>query len=541
MTFTRRAFGASFLSSLAACSIPTEQQVTILRSCAAQREGPLTIDMHCHIMNSRDINAQAFVNRRVANTDEISPTLDFGLGVLVGTALVPFELFTKTANAEAEELAELIKSHDNEHTIFDFCDHANQDQRGFTFSDTDALKGDDGSRVTGFFSNRARNASLMAALWPEVDIFMPSIVDLYEEPSVESDTVQRSEQPGDQAKFYKQLHLATLGRFLPMISFSPQRAWAEEKMHGKGYDPLHLVRKSIVDDGFVGVKLHPSSGFNPHSNGHFGCNNSALQATDWEPGQTDAYDEYLEKLFAFCDEKEVPIMTHGSDSRIANTACSRRHDDPKEWTNSPYHWAEAVSRHEGLKVVLAHFASGFQEQAKEDTKNWCNFGENGGLEPSHWLREALYAMGTEKGRNLYVDISDMTFLAESQASKGVWSGPGCGENGRYAQAFGRYMRQTQDSWRDADGGRFHSRILYGTDYHMPSVAKIGNRYLPLIMDAIPYEAEEKADIRGRNAAKVYGLQRGGENRKRLQKFYMDHGLSLDRIAWMQRVDDEVSA
>ena len=67
------------------------------------------------------------------------------------------------------------------------------------------------------------NASLMAALWPEVDIFMPSIVDLYEEPSVESDTVQRSEQPGDQAKFYKQLHLATLGRFLPMISIFEMR------------------------------------------------------------------------------------------------------------------------------------------------------------------------------------------------------------------------------------------------------------------------------------------------------------------------------
>ena len=540
MSLTRRAFGATFLSSLAACSVPDKQQAFIMEACRHNPQGPLTIDMHCHIINSRDINAQAFVNRRVLNTDEGSVLADLGAGLLVGGLLVPFELFTQTSDAEAKELKALHKMiMDDENTarraqgFEEFCAYTSKEQKGFTFTDTDALRGGDGSRVTGFFSNRARNAALMVALWPDVDIFMPSMVDLYD--VSELNDSNQTEAPEKQAEFYAQLNLATRGRFLPMVSFSPQRAWIESCKACRSYDPLELVKDCILNKGFVGVKLHPSSGFDPHDNHTHGCSNTALQSSDLSPKEADHLNKTLRELYRFCLDNDVPIMTHGSGSRAANRSCMRNPEKPPvEWTNSPLQWSRAVEECPGLKVVLAHFASGFLDHGEGQA--WCNYDENDALKPSDWLVEAMKAMQTSHGRNICIDISDMTFLAESYLNRDNPLGGGCGENGKYAEKFGEFMATTQAEWN----GQFHRRLLYGSDYHMPSVARVGRRYLEAIMGAIPYAPEEKADILGRNTVELYGLQEGGTGRRRLIDFYARHGLNRQDIPWIRRVDESVA-
>ena len=76
--------------------------------------------------------------------------------------------------------------------------------------------------MTGFASHRSRNAAVLMAMAPEIDIFTPSMVDLYDRASSEKDS------PYEQAKFYTALHCVTLGRFLPLVSFSPARQFKED-------------------------------------------------------------------------------------------------------------------------------------------------------------------------------------------------------------------------------------------------------------------------------------------------------------------------
>ena len=74
MTLTRRAFLAS-AAATSGCAPYTYRQA---RVCEPPRpDGPIRIDMHCHLMNVRDVSEADFVTRRFFNLEEdASPTLE---------------------------------------------------------------------------------------------------------------------------------------------------------------------------------------------------------------------------------------------------------------------------------------------------------------------------------------------------------------------------------------------------------------------------------------------------------------------------------
>ena len=203
--------------------------------------------MHCHLMNFDDANAAAFAARHVSSYAALP--VQFATNI-AGVA-------TDTAKAETRELRKLVEEAKSNNisdaeAAFRLCEKATSRQKGFGLSDnylptaidrgaTIPLDIGDG-RKFGFTSNRLRNASLMMMMWPEIDFFMPSMVDFYEGIRKGTSEVFHGEHPKDQAEFYTQLHLASRGRFLPLVSFNPERKYFE----AVSYTHLTLPTKRIV-------------------------------------------------------------------------------------------------------------------------------------------------------------------------------------------------------------------------------------------------------------------------------------------------------
>lgn len=94
------------------------------------------------------------------------------------------------------------------------------------------------------------------ALFPEVDLFTPAMVDLGE------GSFDGYSDPYELASYYEHLHIASNGRFVPLVSYSPDRAW-EEGQYGLSRRQLIHVRDCVEKRGFIGVKVHPPLAFHP--------------------------------------------------------------------------------------------------------------------------------------------------------------------------------------------------------------------------------------------------------------------------------------
>ena len=529
-------------------------------------------------MNQKDVNGATFMSRRLTNLDETNRILDPTAGLLAQTVLHGLNLATHTASTEARDLARFFqRSFDEDTSPYcrpsadydsgEFCSCAASRQTGLNFGkdgtseQPDTAFGD--GRWTGFASNRARNAAIVMAQFPHVDIFTPSMVDLYEG---EENTI---EKPYALTGFYTNLNLATRGRFLPLVSFSPERQVSEKPRRYLGEESnIDLVRRVIEEEGFIGVKLHPSSGFNPSRNERFGCPNQVWQLGGSRPGRDDGEElnDAMEALFDCCEELQVPILTHGSDSLFANTACMHFGDEPEKWTNSPWQWAQALESRRDLKLCLAHFASRFHDQLKaqgrgrrlgeleyRDGELHVETNPDGTLRPSTWLAAALREM-SKPGNQFYLDLSfmphlvlDQLFLEAANGGQAVidrsdWLNRKLGEfkerdnqysyKGDYARGFTAFMDDKQEDLR--------ARVLYGTDWHMPGISVLGqgDLYQRMIENVIPAGArgDYKQRVMGLNAVEFFGLQEGGANRERLRRFYDRHGLDDGDIPWMARID-----
>lgn len=464
--------------------------------CSSPCSGDLVIDIHCHIMNVRDIDREAFIARRKANTDEsnrwLNGLIEFGTSVFA----FPHYLFVKKAAAEYHWLkanrTALQQSYQK------FCDMAADEQSGLLFAESD-------DQIYGFGSNRARNAARLMALYPNVDIFTPSMVDLGE------GNWKNYSSPYEIALCYEQINIASNGRFLPLVSFSPERAFIERTWENgdNGERQLELVKRCIENRGFIGVKVHPSSGFAPLNNIVNGCPNSAKQGMILSNERADFYNEQLAMLYAYCKSVDVPILTHSGTGISANRTCM-------EWnsTNSPRQWGEAIRQarltpsadqaqtsrgNHDLRVCLAHFAGGFSPSGA----------------PHPWLIQAADEM--DRHDSLFIDLSALSEMFTKDKGKILDT---------YKKAFLLFLKQNPT---------LAQRMMYGSDWHMPGEAAIGDDYLPTIRSLIPQELQRQT--MGLNAVKFLGLAKGNSNRARLECFYKANSVPLDKVQWIQKVDN----
>lgn len=566
--FGRLAFGA-LGGTLSGCALPDDYAKLKGYFCEGSgwpsADEMLRVDMHCHLLNQDDANSPAFVTRRFGH---ISPAVRLGAATVVRGYNNIAGLMIDTPMAEVEFLHGLHERGLSPDPRA-FCEAAAKRQKGVTLNTHHGvITPVGGGRETGFISNRTRNAALMIEHWPNVDIFTPSMVDFFETGfSADGGQVQGRKSnlgshPIEKAQFYRALNWTTHGRFLPLVSFNPMR---QVKDKSREMDALQLVRTAIKKWGFIGVKLHNSAGFNPIDNENYGCPNTFARLNRrLTPKEGRAIDEAMYRLYDMCDELEVPILAHGSDSLAAHPNCmhgapwiedpSPTQPDkkyPLTWTGASAHWINALDRFGGLEnpgfhVCLAHLASRFQNHTKARDGFYANekptqppveYDADGRLIPSEWLAAALKELAARPDGRLWIDLSYMVALVYSEAqhqgeevdSSGLFSLK-FDDDGKYARAFRRFLEETPS---------LHNRLMYGSDWHMPEVSAVGPRYLPLMESVLPAKACE--DIMGRNAVRFFGLQQGGKNRQRLEAFYPEAGVPLEKIRWMQRVDDRMHA
>lgn len=552
----RRAFLLSGAAALAlgGCSFKRkfprgDQQLAFCQATAAASRAS-SVDMHCHLLTAFDVNAQAFFVRRILQSDE-SGVSDQEAGRIAGNVVGMFRKHVPSFENETRRLADLM------------ANWAREDGRPTHPEPQICVTVIDSYKVNGtlekfgfneFVSSRIMNAAKMLHDNPSVALFTPSLIDLYEGsvPPVEDEA---------ETRFYAALNLATRGRIVPLATFTPERQyeydWNDRTLKkrgrkGDGNSPLARVERAIRSYGFIGVKLHPSSGFAPIDNRLHGCLNTPGQRDDRKASnEFDArvdhrfgqYDEYMKQLFLMCMRLDVPILVHGSTGIMSNSFCMThkrpdrnegdafryrpekdawpKHETAIDWSNSPKIWIETIKRMNELaskqlraarearasgrpltveeardlelsatrhgparklRLCLGHFAGSFIENGREFAIH-------------SWLDHVQKHIGAVPG--LYVDLSSLAHLFGQNQIKP----PG-------KEILSHVLGKPQ----------FEGRVMYGSDWHMPSIA-MENRsasYLSAIRDAVP--GRMRSAVMGKTALRFFRLS-DGQNRDRLEAFY----------------------
>lgn len=131
------------------------------------------------------------------------------------------------------------------------------------------------------------------------------------------DITSPEEPERDRRNFRKQMLqtqdavVAYPGRVLPFFAVNPRRA-----------DHFDLMKNAVLEQGFLGVKLYPSLGYE--------------LATD-----------EIRAVLDFCREHDAPITIHTSAGGF------KRDDAAAEYCH-PGHWAELLEPDDGLRVCFAH-------------------------------------------------------------------------------------------------------------------------------------------------------------------------------------------
>lgn len=163
---------------------------------------------------------------------------------------------------------------------------------------------------------------------------------------------------------------------IPFIHIDPRRN-----------DFFNLLKRSIEDWGFKGVKIYPPLGYFP-------------------------YDERLYPVYEYCVKNNLPVITHCSPYSIVHFKGSRKElldllsvsKTPVEFKGknkkelcanfaNPKNWEYVLNDFKKLKLCLAHFGS---------TYYWKEFLDNPG-NPGNWF--VLIKNMLPEYENLYADIS----------------------------------------------------------------------------------------------------------------------------------------
>jgi predicted TIM-barrel fold metal-dependent hydrolase len=326
-----------------------------------------------------------------------------------------------------------------------------------------------------------------------------------------------------------------------MSAVSRQAAGASHGLHIHGYapfdplrqvlfdegkestSPIERVKKAILSQGFIGVKLYPPMGFQSLGNasivdGNFFGKERRKQLGIKNIGA--GLDRALRELYLWCQQNEVPILAHARHSNGPSVVAEDR--------AAPKHWKLVLDEFPTLRVCLAHFGDfpqGLKEGAKlSDTWEW----------------QIASLMKAKPGSRLYTDIS---YLDAALIVPGQKDGP----RKEAQRMFGSTIAEFGDELRQ--------RLIFGSDWIMLGIernfaAEDGNggydrkveEFLKQITVAKPGQPKAKdpafsndqlARIFSANAAQFLGLgtdQRNGGTRGRLEAFYSTNSLNADWLA-----------
>jgi predicted TIM-barrel fold metal-dependent hydrolase len=282
----------------------------------------------------------------------------------------------------------------------------------------------------------------------------------------------------DQIELGSRLTRAFPGRIHFLAPFDP---WREVAATAGQPGSLELVKKAVMEDGFIGVKVYPPMGFAPIDNAALDF--SKVGVTDPRFGKQ--LDDALENLYVWAVKEDVPIMAHCNLSQESKHGFALR--------ASPAYWTRVIANHPGMRLNLGHF--GGQE----------NLGpSNSTKPPADWPEMIIALLDTPEGSAVHTDVGHFDM------QKPAW--------------FAALKKALGSS------KNLQSRLMYGSDWMMLATQPRYEEFLELFrkgMSAMKsLTAEQISAILGDNARVFLGLGPGQKGRARLQTFYNKHGIPL---------------
>lgn len=312
--------------------------------------------------------------------------------------------------------------------------------------------------------------------------------------SVDMDFWTNSDQSGskmnhsliEQYALIEKTTLISEGKILPAVAFDPWREYAYQKAKkDPNMSPLNLLKKMILNHGFIAVKLYPSMGFKP-----FGNNNREEKFPDHAPKDDkfgEELDNYLIELYKFCCKYDVAIITHANPSMYTNILY-------KNYASAKA-WEQVLS----LKV--------YKDESVDFSEMRLNLGHSGGLEGigkfNNWFKDILSVI--RKYPNVYADLSNFDDIHTSSKR----------------ERFIKTLKSLKNDTKVLD------RLMYGSDWYMLASYDRKHQYLNYMMKSINNLPEDKAaNIMGLNALRFLGLSSiEDKNMQRTLEFYEKHKIS----------------
>ena len=255
------------------------------------------------------------------------------------------------------------------------------------------------------------------------------------------------------------------------IRFDPARAkalrtppgrWHTSQLDLTGIErSLDLVRHAIELGGFSGVKIYPPAGFVPLGN----------QSANGEV-VGHRLDAALRSLYAYCEDMEVPILTHASHSN----GFGENFDDHA----SPSGWADVLKEYPKLRVCFGHFGHLYGVGA--DAAN---------PSPTSWSMRFVDLI--DEYEHVYADVGNSKFAVSEEYRNQFLAlltailGPGDGTVG---------SAEHQAVWR-----KRRRRLMIGSDYWMNTLAPDHKGYFTVFDSAVG------ADFGSQTRRVVHGPER----------------------------------
>ena len=297
------------------------------------------------------------------------------------------------------------------------------------------------------------------------------------------------------------------------MTFDPLRE-ALHRLKAEGaLSPLEAVKEAVLKQGAIGVKMYPPMGFYP-------LGNKGKPNTDYPKALVkifakakkpvgEALDEALNDFYAFCKDKNVPIIAHAAESNGSAPGYEKRAD--------PALWAPVLKAYPGLHLNLAHFGH-FDHYFKAKNAKKAKLADT-------WEWKLAQLAKDHPECKVYGDLGYTTFalLKDPNNQKPKETARMLGE---IRKAF-PFMGQ---------------RILFGSDWFMLGQEKLfaassTGGQLAAQMDEILIKAgftdAERDGIMFKNAGAFLGIDKKdakGGNRERLTDFYKTHSLDA---GWMK--------
>lgn len=167
--------GSSFIA-LVGCDSTLNREEVLYRSAfcnnaGVDREFPILVDAHCHLLNAKDTDPVEFVARRIVDVDANAKSLD---GNLLGEAIRLAQNRVPRIEVEKDRIRDFLKERSRrESTSTNELCAAALSRHHFRLAGNDERLG-----VEGFLSSRIKNAADMMRNYSNFDLFLPSVARL---------------------------------------------------------------------------------------------------------------------------------------------------------------------------------------------------------------------------------------------------------------------------------------------------------------------------------------------------------------------------